>query len=105
MGSPGIRNVLKSLNFIFQQVLAEAKGDILPNIVDEAKSSGKSAAKKVFDDRRGHIIAIGLIPFYGWVKAPMLIAEAKTDAINDAKNAAKATVNSKFNSPAVKVCP
>ena len=94
----------ESLYFTFQQVLAKAKGEVLPKIINNAKSSGKSAAKRVFDDRRGHIIAIGLIPFYGWVKAPMLIADAKRDAINDAKNAAKAAVNSQFNSPAIKVC-
>jgi len=87
---------------ITEQVLAKAKGEVLPKIINNAKSSGKSAAKRVFDDRRGHIIAIGLIPFYGGVKARMLIADAKRDAINDAKNAAKAAVNSQFNSPAIK---
>ena len=86
---------------IFKQVLAKAKREILPKIVNDAKSSGKSAAKRVFDDRRGHIIAIGLIPFYGWVKGQMLIADAKRDANKDAKNAAIATVNNQFNSSAV----
>ena len=94
----------KSVNFIFQQVLAKTKGEILPGIINDAKASGKSAAKRVFDDRRGHIMATGCIPFYGWVKAPMLIADAKRDAINDAKHAAEETVNSEFHSAAVKVC-
>ena len=94
----------KSVNFIFQQVLAKAKGEILPGIINDAKASGKSAAKRVFDDRRGHIMATGCIPFYGWVKAPMLIADAKRDAINNAKHAAEETVNSEFHSAAVKVC-
>lgn len=94
----------KSVNFIFQQVLAKAKGEILPGIINDAKASGKSAAKRVFDDRRGHIMATGCIPFYGWVKAPMLIADAKRDAINDAKHAAEETVNSEFHCAAVKVC-
>ena len=94
----------KSVNFIFQQVLAKAKGEILPGIINDAKASGKSAAKRVFDDRRGHIMATGCIPFYGWVKAPMLIADAKRDAINNAKHAAEETANSEFHSAAVKVC-
>ena len=98
------KSLKKSVNFIFQQVLAKAKDEILPGIINDAKASGKSAAKRVFDDRRGHIMATGCIPFYGWVKAPMLIADAKRDAINDAKHAAEETVNSKFNSSAVKVC-
>ena len=93
-----------SVNFIFQQVLAKAKGEILPGIINDAKASCKSEAKRVFDDRRGHIMATGCIPFYGWVKAPMLIADAKRDAINDAKHAAEETVNSEFHSAAVKVC-
>lgn len=83
--------------------MAQAKAQVLPNVVNNAKSRGKSAAKRVFDDRRGHIIAIGLIPFYGWVKSQMLVADAKRDAINDARNAAKASVIDDFNSEAVKV--
>ena len=83
--------------------MAKAKQEVLPGIINEAKASGKSAAKKVFDDRRGHILAIGLIPFYGWVKAVKLIAAAKRDAIKEAKEAAKEKVNSELNSPAVKV--
>ena len=83
--------------------MTQAKTQVLPNIINNAKSKGKSAAKRVFDDRRGHIIAIGLIPFYGWVKVAQLISDAKRDAINDARNAAKQSVTDDFNSEAVKV--
>ena len=57
----------------------------------------------MFDDRRGHIIAIGLIPFYGWYKAAVLISDGKHDAVEDAKNAAKQSVIDDFNSESVKV--
>ena len=83
--------------------MAKAKQEVLPRIIYEAKASGKSAAEKVFDERRGHILAIGLIPFYGLAKAGLLIAASKRDAIKEAKEAAKEKVNSELNSPAIKV--
>ena len=83
--------------------MAQARAQVLPNIINNAKSRGKHAAKRVFDDRRGHIIAIGMIPFYGWVKSQHLISDAKRDAINDARNAAKQSVIDDFNSAGVKV--
>ncbi|EDO42668.1 predicted protein [Nematostella vectensis] len=83
------------------QVLAQAKSQVVPPIVNASKDEGKRAAKRVFDDRRGHIMAIGLIPFYGWVKSQQLIADAKRDAINNARNAARNKANQEFGSPAV----
>ena len=48
---------------LLQKVLATMPEDVTPHSVSNAKDTGKQAAKNVFDERRGHIMTISLIPY------------------------------------------
>ena len=83
---------------LLQKVLATMKQDVIPQIVSNAKDTGKQAAKNVFDERRGHIMTISLIPYYGWGKGITLIKDALRDAKSEARTAAENNVTQAFES-------
>ena len=86
-----------------QGIQAAVKQNIQPQVVANAKAAGKSASKRIFDDRRKNIILTSLIPFYGWVKGTKMISQASSDAKKAAKTAAQQSVQEAFDSPSIKV--